>query len=182
MMAQDSTHPTGVVAEDDRTKEALRARNRKANAALQLRANGADWEQVAEVLGFPTARAALVATENALEKELRSESKELLVRMVDKRLESLLKSTWKKAHDQNSPEHLNAVTKSREIIADFRRLHGLDKPTEVSLYSPNAAEVEAWVAEHMPTNPALVEDDIFDVDFIEEEPKELEAPDAVPAE
>lgn len=169
-MAQDSSDPTGVATTYDKDPSTIRARDRKANAAIQLKESGASWDQIAEVLGYPTARAALVATERALEKELRSESKEFLVKMADKRLERLLSAVWKKAIDPTSPEQMVAVTKAREIIGDHRKLYGLDKPTEVAVYSPSQAEIEAWVAEHITTDAALEEDDIFDVDFTEEPP------------
>lgn len=173
VMAQDSSDPTGVLSEYDKDPSTIRARDRKANAAIQLRAAGADWDQIAEVLGFPTARAALVATERALEKELRTESKEFLIKMADKRLDALLRGIWKKATDPANPEQMIAVSKARELIADHRKLFGLDKPTEVSIYSPTQAEIEAWVAEQMPSGPELAEDDIFEVDWAEE-PMEIE--------
>lgn len=167
MMAQDSTHETGILSDNDKDPSTIRARDRKANAAIQLKASGANWEDIAEVLGFPTGRAAKVAVEKALEKELREESKEYLIKMADKRLETLLRGIWNKAIDTNSPEQMTAVSKAREIIADHRRLFGLDKPTEVAVYSPSEAELQEWVAEHVHTGPSLEEDDIFEVEVLE---------------
>lgn len=163
MMAQDSTDPTGVVSDNPRDKEVIRARDRKANAAIQLRLEGCDWDEIAEAIGYPTGRAALVATERALEKELRTESKDAMRKMADRRLTRLLQSVWKKAIDEESPEQMVAITKARELIADHRRLFGLDAPAEISLHSPSEGEIAAWVAEVAKVKmPELEEGDIFE--------------------
>jgi hypothetical protein len=163
VQAQDSSDPTGVVSTNPRDNETLRARDRKANAALQLRVAGADWDDIAQVIGYPTGRAALVATERALEKELRSESKDALRMMASKRLDRLLRAVWPKAINEAHPEQLQSVGKAREIIADFRKVHGLDAPTEISVHSPAAEEIQQWVSEMVGINaPALEEADIFD--------------------
>lgn len=169
-MQQDSTDPTGVAATKDNTPEVVRARDRKANAAIQLRIAGASWDEVAQVIGYPTARAALVATERALEKELRDESKDAVRQLTAKRLDRLLRAVWPKAIDGENPEQLPAVGKAREIIADFRKLHGLDAPTEISVHNPTAQEIESWVATVVSHGaPQLEEADIFDVEFEEHE-------------
>lgn len=173
---QDSSDPTGVVSTNPRDNETLRARNRKANAALQLRVAGADWDDIAQVLGFPTGRQALVAVEKALEKELRDTSKEALRQMASKRLDRLLQAVWPKAINEDSPEQLPAVGKAREIIADFRKVHGLDAPTEISLHSPAQSEIEQWVSSLVATQvPQLEEADIFELDESDWEETEAEA-------
>jgi hypothetical protein len=175
-IAQDSSDPTGVVTDGANDKSALRARERKANAAIQLRVQGADWDTIAEVIGYPTGRAALVATERALEKEMNAESKDALRQLAAKRLDRLLRSVYPKAINPESPEHLPAIGRARELIADFRKLHGLDAPTEIAVHSPATSEIEDWVAGMVSvTKPRLEEDDIFDIDILEDEPAELEA-------
>jgi hypothetical protein len=90
---QDPTDPTGVrdlapqryAGGPDGS--VVRARTRKANAAVQMRLAGATW-----------------------------------------------------------PEKMIAVSKAREILADHRKLFGLDAPTEVIVHNPSAAELEEWVA------------------------------------
>lgn len=168
---QDSSHPTGVVGDADKDgKDVFRARNRKANAALRMKTLGADWDEIAESLGFPTPRAALVATEQALEKELRAEDKAILRKMVDRRIERLIRAAMSKAINEDSPEQLPAIGKVRELIADQRKLWGLDAPTEVAFYSPAEGEIEQWVATHVVRDiPALEEGDIFESDIVEGE-------------
>lgn len=165
MMAQDSSDPTGIVSDNPRDKEVIRARDRKANAAIQLRIAGASWDEIAEALGFPTGRAALVATERALEKELRTESKDAMRAMANRRLERLLRAVWPKAVDEKHPEQLAAITKARELVSDHRRLFGLDAPTEIAVHSPSESEIEQWVARvTAATTPQLEEGDIFDIE------------------
>lgn len=177
VLQQDSSDPTGVVAEYE-DKAAIRARDRKANAALQLKVNGASWEDIAAVIGYPTPRAALVAVERALEKEVREESQAALRQLASRRLDRLLRSVMPKAIDPSNPEHLPAVGKAREIINDWVKLHGAAAPAEIAVYSPAQDELQNWVASVVKQErPQLEEADIFDVDFEEEEETS-----AVPAE
>lgn len=149
VIAQDSRDPTGIVGSKkagEAGNEMTRARNRKANAAINLKLAGATWGEIAEVLGFPTARAALVATERALEKELRSQGdRDAMRRLAGQRLERLLRGVWGKATDEDHPEQLIAATKAREIIGQHSKLFGLDAPAEVIIHSPTTREIEDWV-------------------------------------
>lgn len=169
-MRQDSEDPTGVNDEGMPGKNVNRARERKANAALAMRLSGATWEDIATVLGFPTERAALVAYEAAMEKSLETpESREELRRLARLRLERLMRGVWSKAIDPDSPEHLAAVGKAKELIAQITKLEGTDAPQEITLYSPAQQEIESWVAEQVnKTVPQLEEADIFDGEIVEE--------------
>lgn len=171
-MRQDSSHPTGVAPDEgdkNNDQTLIRARDRKANAALQMRLAGATWEEIAEAIGYPTARAALVATERALEKELQTEESQKAMRgIAGKRLERLLRGVWTKAINPDNPEHLAAVTKARELIGQHSKLYGLDAPTEHVVHSPSQQELEAWVSEVVVLQrPQLEEGDIFDIDYEE---------------
>lgn len=178
-MQQDPTHPTGVSSDEKEgtSGEVVRARDRKANAAIQLRIAGATWDEIAQSLGFPTARSALVATERALEKELKAEENQTAMRsLAGKRLERLLRGVWTKAIDPAHPEHLVAVDKARQIIDRHAKLYGLDAPTEVVVSNPAQQELEKWVATVIQEKqPALEEANIFDIEVMEDE----EGPDAV---
>lgn len=172
MHTQDPNDPSGV--SDDSPKGGsgvARARNRKANAAIQLRIAGASWAEVAEALGYPTPRAALVATERALENELRTEENKANMRsMAGKRLERMLRGVWSKAIDPDNPEHLLAVDKARLIIDRHAKLYGLDAPTEVVVTNPAQQELEQWVSEVIKSKaPQLDEADIFDAEWTEDE-------------
>lgn len=169
-VVQDPSHPTGVTSTlEGADPDVVRARDRKANAAVQMRIAGASWDEIAEVIGYPSGRDALVATERALEKELRDLSKDSMRQMAGRRLERLLRGVWPKAIDPDNPEQLPAVGKAREIIADHRKLFGLDAPTEIAVHAPTEQELANWVATVVNVGrPALEEADIFDIEAEEE--------------
>lgn len=175
-MHQDSTDPTGVADDSPRGgSEVTRARDRKANAALQMKLAGASWDEIAEVIGYPTARQALVATERALEKELHTEQSQKQLRgLAGKRLERLLRSVWSKAIDPANPEHLQALARAREIIDRHAKLYGLDAPTEFVVSSPTQSQLEKWVSAVMQERqPQIAEVDIFDVEVTDEDVQPL---------
>lgn len=185
MLEQNSEDPTGISHNTPRGDSGVaRARDRKASAAIQLRKAGASWEEVAEVIGFPTARAALVATERALERELKTEESQKYMRtLAGQRLERLLRGVWAKAINDEHPEHLAAVDRARQIIDRHSKLYGLDAPTEFVVHSPTQAELERWVSTVIATQqPALEEADIFDADILEPDEDDGEGePRALPA-
>lgn len=166
--AMDSRDTTGVAATNDRAPEATRARERKANAALELRIKyRASWDDVAETIGYPTPRAAMVAVERALERELSEAGSRLALRhMAGKKLDLLLDSVWDQAVDTEDPAQMVALGRARELIADWRKVYGVDAPTELVIHSPSESEIEAFVgkvAKHM--TPQLDQDDIFNADY-----------------
>lgn len=179
MQQQDSSDPTGVRSERHPASGdsgiAYRARNRKANAAVALKLSGATWGEIAEALGYPTARQALVATERALEKQLRDTDRETLRKITGARLDRLLLSVWPKAIDPANPEHLIAVTKAREVIDRHAKLFGLDAPTEIVVHNPTQSELEAWVTQVARLRAPQVEEyDILEGTVVSDEPSALE--------
>lgn len=168
MQQQDSSDPTGVSGDRD-SKQLKRARERKQNAALQMKIAGATWQEIAEVMGYPTARQALVAVEKALETQLKSENNQAKMRtLAGQRLERLLRSAWPKAINPEHPEHLVALTKVREVLRDHVTLYGLAAPSEVVVHSPTATEIERWVAQVVSASaPQIAEYDIFEGELVE---------------
>lgn len=178
---QDSSHPTGV--SDERHGRVLTKkgrtggtgdygtipRNRKADAALSLRLSGASWTDIAIALGFPTPRAAMLACERALVKQLETtEDRDKMRQMAGARLERLLRGIWTRALDPNDPEQLSAVSRSRELIDRHAKLFGLDAPTEIVVHSPSQSELEDWVLRMTATMvPEVEEPDIFEGDVVE---------------
>jgi len=178
---QDRSHPSGVVDEregrpGDRS-EIARQRNRKADAALSMSLSGATWGEIAEALGFPTPRAARTATEKALVRQLeREDDREKMRRMAGARLERLLRAVWTKAIDPNAPEQMQAVGKSRELIADYNKLFGLNAPTELMVHSPSQSELEDWVLRMTATMvPDVLEPDIYEGEVVEDDARALGA-------
>jgi len=168
MQSQDSGDPTGVNGHSNGTANSVAlARNRKASAALQMRLAGATWPEVCKGVGYPTPRAAMVAVERALVRELHDEDdKAKLRRLAGARLDRLLRSAWAKAISPDHPEHLIAMSKCREVINDHRKLFGLDAPTEVVVHNPTQAELEQWVAAVLTVSvPPVPEYDIFEGEY-----------------
>jgi hypothetical protein len=162
MQAQDSSDPTGVaVVEGKLGKETIRARDRKAHAALSLRIAGAAPEDIATTLGYPTARAVQVAIELALEKRLDETDRDHLRKIASGRLDTLLRSVWPKATTSTDPEHLAAVARARDLVDRHIRLWGLDAPTEVVVTSPTQEQLDAWVARVVSQQSVEVEE--FDI-------------------
>lgn len=161
---QDETDPTGVADNTPRgNSEVARARNRKANAAVQMRTAGASWEEIADVLGFPSGNHALVATERALEKEMRTpETQEQLRQLAGARLERLLRSVWARAINPEDPDQLAAVNTAKGLVDRHAKLYGLDAPTQYVVHSPTQQELESWVTRvTSQAMPGLPEADIF---------------------
>lgn len=174
MIEQNSSDPEGVSG-DPASHKALRlARHRKAKSALALKLAGATWGEIAHALGYPTERTALLAVEKALNAELDDTDRDTMRRFAGMRLERLLRAAWSKAIDEDNPEQMIALSKAREVIADHRRLFGLDAPTEVIVHQPTRAELEEWVARMASASgPRVIEEEIIDVDW-EDVPPELE--------
>jgi hypothetical protein len=175
-MQQDPNDPTGVSGQTGKGhgKSLASARARKANAAIQMRLAGATWHEIAIALGYPTERQACVATERALIKQLESgEDREKMRKLAGARLERLLRSAWPKAIDPDHPDQLLALTKCREVIADHRKLYGLDAPSEVVVHTPTLSELEGWVAQVLSIGqPQVVEYDILDGEVIEDDTRD----------
>jgi len=171
-MRQDPTDPTGVKDLTPRgNSEVSKARLRKAKAAIAMRREGQDWDTVAETLGYPTPRMALVATERALVDELQTpESQAFMRRLASERFDALLEGVWAKATDPDGPEHLAAVASARSLINDLVKLHGLQAPTEHVITNPSQSDIETWVAKVIQkANPTPEEGSIFDLGYAEDD-------------
>lgn len=149
-----------------------RAVERKWEAALELKRMHLSWIEIADVLGYSSARAAQVAVEKALAANMKDEDTGFLRTLVSQKLERLMRSTDKKANDQNSPEHLPAVGKQRELIADFIKLWGLQAPTEIAIKTPSQAELEQFVTQITGVHALEEATDIFEGEIVEDEEPE----------
>lgn len=170
-MKQDPTDPTGVADEPGArgNSELSRARNRKANAALQLHIAGLSLDEIAETAGYPDGGAVRVAIELALERELHEESRVQMRQMVGLRLQRLTKAVWAKAIDPNSVDQIAAQREARANLAEFAKVYGLYAPTEMVVHTPTATELENWVSAVISQSvPQLAEADIFEGEVLED--------------
>lgn len=182
-MAQqhDSSHPEGVY-DDGRggeraSKELKRARERKGIMAAELYIRTKSWPRAAEGAGYPTPRAARVAAERAMEKEFHtnSRSQDFMRKYQAKHLDLMMGTLAAKTADANHPENIAAIKTVRELMAQQAKLLGLDAPTKVSLIDPTAEQIQEFVDKVMGPEDLDDEIDIFDVEVIEETPRELGA-------
>lgn len=164
---QDPTHPTGVIDDSGHVGNSAlsEARIRKAESAITLRRSGATWDEIAEVLGFPTGHHCQLATEKALQKALDNpEGRAFMRKLAGDRLDRLLRSVWKDSINEGSPTHLASMDRALKIIDRQAKLHGLDAPTEYVVSTPTAAEIERWVSEVSGAGTKQIEEaDIFGV-------------------
>jgi hypothetical protein len=171
MHSHDSSEPTGIKGELSgghtvKGNFVGRNRNDKAAAVVAMRVGGATWPEVCLALGYPTPRTAMMAFEKALIKQLANpEDRKQLRALAGARLDRLLRSVWPKAINPDHPDHLLALTKAREIVAQQSKLYGLDAPTEIVVHSPTQNEIDEWVGLMLTAQgPRLVNADIIDVE------------------
>jgi len=182
-MKQDPTDPTGVAETSSSLQpETVRARFRKAWAACEAYWEIHDWDQVAEMFGYPSGRAAQLAAERAMEAEAKENPKSLsLMRQyASRRLERLLRSVWTDANDENSDTQLASHDRALRVTDRWIKLHGLDAPQQVVVHTPTTDQIEAFVARVVNHGaPQLTEGNIFgddadDSEIIDVEGEEIE--------
>lgn len=168
---QDPSDPTGIsVPEGADPTSAARPRERKANAAIELKLAGYSWEDIAEIMGYPDAQRAQVALETALEKQLATDPqmRAKLREYTGRRLERLLRAVWAKAIDPSHAEQMVAHQRALAVIDRHSKLYGLDAPTEVTVHTPTASRLQNFVAEVLAAKRDLAEeDDIFEGEYEE---------------
>lgn len=121
-------------------------RKSRVEAAIALKVAGANFSDIAEVLGYSTVEQARTAVERGLAATATEEDRKLAREVANRRLDRLLRGLWKKATDEDDPEHLAAARTALAIVDRSIRLNGSDAPSELIVYSPTAGEMEAWVA------------------------------------
>jgi hypothetical protein len=87
------------------------------------------------------------------------------------RIERLLRGVWRKATDEEHPEHLLAVRVAQGLIDRHIKLYGLDAPTEVVVHNPTATEIDQWVAGMIAsgtTDLRAMEARVIDLDVVED--------------
>lgn len=163
----DASHPTGILDNSPKgTGAAVKARERKAMAALELRKRNVPWGEIAEALGFPSAKHAHTAVERTLADCFDEESQDLLRRMAAAHLEDMLYALRGKAMDPDNAEQVSAVNQRRQLIETHMKLLGYARPTEVAIYNPLDSEVSEFVAATIRKDSAgkqLEESDIFEM-------------------
>jgi hypothetical protein len=131
-------------------------------AALELRVSGASFHDIAVMLGLAGPRQAIDVIERELAEHLTEDDIDAQRVLATQQLDALLNKVWDKATDADCSEHLVAVNTARLLIDRKIKLLGLDRPTQIELFSPAQAEIERWVA----TVAAVSGPDVEEADII----------------
>lgn len=138
-----------------------KANGKVSQAALALRLAGASFGDIATTLGLQNAHSAMTQVEKELASHLSHDGVEEQRAEATLRLEALLLSVWPKATNETDPEHIPAIRMALGLVDRIIRLHGLDRPTEIVLHTPTAAELERWVANIVSREtPDIIEADV----------------------
>jgi hypothetical protein len=146
-----------------------RSSHQRGEAAVGLRLAGATYSEVAAALGFVNAAKARDAVEKALAAQVDTQAREHQRLIESRRIERLMKGLWGKAMDPANPDQIASVRTLLALIDRHIKLYGLDAPTQVEVYTPAAAELEAWVSQ-MTTYPMELEEaDVVDGEVVDAE-------------
>lgn len=170
-LTHDPDAPGGIATTSPRGDSgATSARRRKAEAALAMLREGADWDTVASALGYPDGSVARVWTERALaDGLLTAESQDFLRAVAGSKLEALLNAVYDDALSEDAPDQLAKHAAARATIKDHAELLGYGAPKQFVVNSPTAAQIEAWVAAvHAADTIDVEEADIFEVEVVGE--------------
>lgn len=136
--------------------------HRKADAAIAMRNAGSNLVDIADTLGYSTARTAMTAIERRLADTVTEETRAQMRQTASMRLERLLRGVWLEAIDPKAPDQLTAVSRARELIAQHAKLWGLEAPQEVIVHNPTSAEIDSWLERVMREGqPKIIEHDIL---------------------
>jgi hypothetical protein len=132
--------------DDDLQPYVPRQPKARAEAAVAMKIAGATYTEIAKVIPYSSASVARQAVERSLAATVGDEDRAQMRLLESKRLERLLRSVWGRATNSSDAEHLSYVRAALALIDRHARLHGLDAPTQMVVYSPAQSEIEAWVA------------------------------------
>lgn len=124
----------------------VKDRMSRVEAAIALKVAGANYSEIAEVLGYSDVTQARSAVERGLAATASEDDRKTQREIASRRLERLLRSIWSKATDEENPEQLSAARTALAIVDRHIRLNGSDAPSEMVVYAPSAGELDAWVA------------------------------------
>lgn len=144
----------------------------KVLSVIRLKAAGADNGEIAQVLGLDGGEDAVERMiERALRKEMmkNSATREYARQLVRTKIEKLFQSVAGKAFNPNHAEHLAAVGKARELLAQEIRLLGLDAPTEVTVTTPDSAVIERFIQKMSGLESLPDEANLIDVEVISDD-------------
>lgn len=144
----------------------------KGKAAAVMVASGADFEEVAAILGFPTARHAELAAQRALADSMDSWDKAALKSLFMARFEGLFRGAYRRSQTKGYYAREAAANTALKALVEQTKFAGVASPTEHLVHGPGAAEIRVLV--ETVTSKALAampaELDVLDAEVVSDEP------------
>jgi len=134
-----------MVVFDDGSK--LNISKSRALGIVGLKLSGASFVAIAEIEGLANDKAARLIYERTIAATV-DESKDIpyLRNLASQRIERLLQAVWTKAIDRKNPDQLAYTRTALALIDRHSKLHGMDAPQRLEVYTPDAQAKEEWVA------------------------------------
>jgi hypothetical protein len=144
----------------------------KGKAAAVMAVSGADFEEIAGVLGFPSARHAELATQRALADSLDTWDKADLRRLFTNRFEALFRGGLRRSQTKGYFAREAAAKTALQALVEQIKFLGMAAPSEHVVHSPAAREIEIIV--RSVTEKAIsalpAEVDVLDAEVVSDEP------------
>ena len=151
----------------------------RAAAAVVMATEGASYPDIANVLGYPTARHAKEAVWAAIaDAGADHDNVERMRALQSQRLDRLLYSVMRRATRPSDPDHLSYTRVALAIMDRQAKLYGLDAAQQVVVYTPTQREIAEYaekVAELHRAARGAIEADIIDVEVLESEDADVPA-------
>lgn len=123
------------------TSKAQRAKvAERRTRAIQLRLGGADWQSIADRLGYASRGAACTDVNRALEQQLveQAAAVETMREIESARLDRLQATLWPQALSGD----IRAIETVLRIFEQRRKLWALDRPAQVEVFTMDAIDAE----------------------------------------
>jgi hypothetical protein len=134
----------------------------KPEAALALRLAGADYREIADVIGYGSATIARREVVRTLAVSATDADRTYHRNRAQQRLEALLDAVWDSALRKGDSEQLPAVRTARELIHEMVNLQGAAVPTEVVVHNQSTSQLLEWMTDKgLIETPAVEETDPF---------------------
>lgn len=142
----------------------------KGKAAAVMAVSGADFDEIAAVLGFSTPRVAELAVQRALADSLDSWDRADLKRLFMGRYESLFRSALRRSQTKGYYAREAAAATALKTLVEQIKFAGVATPSEHIIHSPAESEIRLFVHHFVDKQAALLpqEVDVLDAEVIED--------------
>lgn len=144
----------------------------KGKAAGVMAVSGADFDEIAEVLNFPSARHAELAVQRALADSLDSWDKADLKKLMLGRFESLYRGAVARSQTKGYFAREAAAKTAAGLLVEEIKFLGLAAPSEHVIHTPVDSEIKALVERlaHRQISALPMEADVIEGTVVRDEP------------